>query len=289
MYSLFSRKKMIIILLVGQTLCVFILGFFTFFESFLGVSLPFKLSEYIQLVLILLGLIVISSFIVIVEVIKIMENEAQVELSRIQLEELRDSNLILKEKQHDVKNHFQVLMGFLQLDKKEAAEDYIKEVIDDINTSTEMIDSLDLPESLRMLIANKKALAKDNDIKFDVNINGKISNYDVDVFDLIRVLGNLLKNAFHATQNANVSERKVCLDISESDGQLQIDVINNGYPIPEGIKPKMFERGVSTKGKDGSGIGLYIVKKLIEKNGGKTFLVNSDKEETRFRIVFGKN
>jgi signal transduction histidine kinase len=92
---------------------------------------------------------------------------------------------------------------------------------------------------------------------------------------LMVVFKNLVDNAckFATNKTAHV-------DISERDGLLVIDFFNEGPQIPETDKDKIFEpffrSNATAKGKAGHGVGLAIVKQIVELHKGKLKLISSE-------------
>lgn len=62
---------------------------------------------------------------------------------------------------------------------------------------------------------------------------------------------------------------------------LTVKIFNTGTKLPEQIKQKLFEPGFTTK-KTGQGIGLWSVKKLVDKHNGNIDIVN---EENGVRFI----
>jgi signal transduction histidine kinase len=92
--------------------------------------------------------------------------------------------------------------------------------------------------------------------------------------DLQRIFANLVENAIHHAEEVEIS-------ISETDkGQLQIDVIDNGPGIADEQKAAAFEsfvRGEPGRRIDnhsGFGLGLSIVRSLVEQHGGSVALLD---------------
>lgn len=129
-------------------------------------------------------------------------------------------------------------------------------------------------------------LAKINQIRFKLISEIKNRNLWFDIEKMEIVLNNLISNAFkYAGTN---SEIKIFLD--ESKEWLKIHVIDNGPGIdPEEIH-KIFERFYqSDKNKlSGTGIGLNLVKRMIELHKGEILVTSKPNEKTEFIVKLRK-
>lgn len=99
--------------------------------------------------------------------------------------------------------------------------------------------------------------------------------------ELIIILDNLLNNAFKA------KAKKVDL-VWKSGGEdfIELHLIDDGKGIPDKNLSKIFEFRFSTT--NGSGLGLYHTKEIIEKMGGKIEVNNKTKKGTEFILKFKK-
>jgi signal transduction histidine kinase len=68
-----------------------------------------------------------------------------------------------------------------------------------------------------------------------------------------------------------------------------IKISDNGIGIPDAIKDKLFEEGVSYGENKGMGLGLYIVKKTIERYGGEVSFENNVPKGTTFILKLKKS
>lgn len=94
-----------------------------------------------------------------------------------------------------------------------------------------------------------------------------------------QVVLNLLKNALHASQNGEAILIKA---YNNDEGQVMIEICDNGCGIPDEIVPHIFIPFFTTK-ESGSGIGLSIARQIMRLHGGTLSLIRNT---TNFRTVF---
>ena len=97
-------------------------------------------------------------------------------------------------------------------------------------------------------------------------------------WEFCRVLGNLLDNAMDALEGCESPKIKV--ELYEDIRTYGFCVSNNGPKIPPQICVRIFNTGFTTKAA-GHGLGLSIVRELMEGCGG-SIEVSSDDEQTAF-------
>jgi hypothetical protein len=98
---------------------------------------------------------------------------------------------------------------------------------------------------------------------------------------LMRVLGNMVKNAIEASPAGST----ITLSAVEDGGNITFQVNNPGV-IPDEIRYRIFKRSFSTKEKTGRGIGAYSMRLLGENYlGGKVDFLSDEETGTTFRIV----
>jgi nitrogen fixation/metabolism regulation signal transduction histidine kinase len=92
-----------------------------------------------------------------------------------------------------------------------------------------------------------------------------------------------LHNAHDALQNIKNPQIKVTT--TSSDTEFQMIVSDNGSGIPEHVMKRIFEPYMTTKVK-GTGLGLPIVKKIVEEHGGRITIQNQLSAGTQVIVCF---
>ena len=101
---------------------------------------------------------------------------------------------------------------------------------------------------------------------------------------LFQLWSNLIKNAIQAALASESSVKPVIRVRAKAlERFARIEIENTGDPIPEDVLPRIFDNQFTTKGEDGTGIGLSIVQSVVEAHQGKV-KVESNADRTRFTI-----
>lgn len=103
--------------------------------------------------------------------------------------------------------------------------------------------------------------------------------------ELLQVIINLLKNAKEALVENRADERKITNSIYETANSIKIEICDNGGGIDEKIIYKIFDPYFTTKDqKNGTGLGLYISKTIVEKHLYGTISVKNTKNTKGERV-----
>ena len=119
------------------------------------------------------------------------------------------------------------------------------------------------------------------DIAFELKLNAP-RRIEIDPAKLERVITNLVKNAIQALKGH--SGAKIVLETSQGDQETCIVISDNGPGVPETIRNMLFEPFVTAGKKDGTGLGLTIVRKVVESHGGKVAYQTETGKGTTFRL-----
>lgn len=101
---------------------------------------------------------------------------------------------------------------------------------------------------------------------------------------LIRVITNLVKNSIQAIDQRQTENPRIDVTVKTDGTWISISVKDNGIGVPEENRDCIFEPQFTTKS-SGMGLGLGMVKNIVETYGGKITLESSE-EETTFTVVF---
>lgn len=102
--------------------------------------------------------------------------------------------------------------------------------------------------------------------------------------ELVQILINLLKNALDAIVVNKSKVREIELTLEKCDNYFTIMVKDSGGGIPSKVRERMFEPYFSTKSKNGTGLGLYMAKMIIEDHFHGEIKVDVDGGYTTFTL-----
>lgn len=120
-------------------------------------------------------------------------------------------------------------------------------------------------------------------INFDLEIESQIESMVFDPEKIRRVFINLIENAIEALKKSE--NKRIALKIrkSQSSNVIEIFIADNGVGLTAEQRKSVFRRKFTTKSEQG-GLGLSIVKKIVEDHGGRVSLVDSEGFSTAFCV-----
>ena len=115
-----------------------------------------------------------------------------------------------------------------------------------------------------------------NNVPDDIKINGDINS-------LVQVVNNLISNAIEAYGDS--PNKKVILSSNHKNKELIISVRDFGHGLPESIQKKIFKEMITTKGKNGTGLGLFMSYSNIKAHFSGNITYQTGEDGTVFNII----
>jgi C4-dicarboxylate-specific signal transduction histidine kinase len=129
-----------------------------------------------------------------------------------------------------------------------------------------------------------KGTLKANNIEIQINADKNITCHGY-ANELQQVIVVILNNAKDMFISRNIFKPKIEIDVKKFDENLEIIICDNAGGISPSIVDKIFEPYFTTKHKSqGTGLGLYISKMIIEESMGGLLYVTPLKQGTCFHI-----
>jgi len=168
---------------------------------------------------------------------------------------------------------------------------YLSDTIDDFKSyfhPNKNPENIQLEELLDKAIKFILPRLKTNKIVLNTECDSSIYIY-VYTNELIQVLLNILNNAIDAYSVSDIKEKSIFITCKLIEKEVYISISDEAGGIADEYLSKLFEPYFSTKGKNGTGLGLYMSKMIIEKQFGGTIKVQSSKKGTTFTLSFSRN
>jgi len=125
--------------------------------------------------------------------------------------------------------------------------------------------------------------AKGIEVGYAFNVNKRVDMFQN---ELMQVILNILKNSEDNFLERETKEPKIRIETHNKSAHYEIIISDNGGGIPDYIIGKVFDPYFSTKDdKNGSGLGLYMSKVMIEEHSGGLLRVENTKEGASFSIL----
>jgi C4-dicarboxylate-specific signal transduction histidine kinase len=136
---------------------------------------------------------------------------------------------------------------------------------------------------IRSLLSCIQPELRKGEVKVELNLASGLPAVWVHGIQLEQVLLNLTRNAIEAMQG-NDGERRLGISTYQEEGEVYLQVSDNGQGIDTELQERLFTPFVTTK-KQGMGLGLSISQGIIESHGGKMKLESVPGKGACFTIM----
>lgn len=240
------------------------------------------------------------------------------ETTQLEIENEQKNRELISNISHDLKTPITAVKGYVEgimdgiADTPEKMDRYIKTIYNKANDMDRLINELTLYTSIdsnripyhfhrinvneyfRDCVEEVGLDLKSKDIELNFyNLVSEDTKIIADPEQLRRVINNIISNSVKYMDHREGEHGLIELRILDQIDSIHIEIEDNGKGINQKDLPRIFERFYRTDAsrnskQGGSGIGLSIVKKIVEDHGGYIWATSKEGEGTCMHIVFRK-
>ncbi|WP_068775824.1 sensor histidine kinase [Paenibacillus sp. FJAT-26967] len=237
-------------------------------------------------------LVSLASFLLIVSLYKAINRSKDSIAQTIQdnyTNEMNNLMVAIKGQNHDFANHLTTISCMVQLKKFDETKKYIHELVEETRLVNEMVH-VGHP-ALASLISSKLTQSFMRKIHFTYDLDhlgGDLESISgLKSVDIVKILGNLIDNAFDEVSHLDVEKREVHLACQLKENHLIFHISNTtAEPISEDTLNAMFKSGYSTKTSGNhKGLGLAIVSQLVQRYKGSISVQVPEINKIQFTVI----
>ncbi|WP_413103595.1 ATP-binding protein [Streptomyces sp. Inha503] len=192
----------------------------------------------------------------------------------------------LRAQDHEHANRMHTLLGLIELELHDEAMEFITEAIGVHRATAEQVTERVHDPLLASLLVGKATVATERGVSLSVAEDSLLPDRLVDPPGVVTIVGNLIDNALDAAVGS--PEPRVEVELCADDRTVLLRVSDTGPGIPADRRDVVFTEGWSTKeppahGK--RGIGLALVRRLAERQGGSVRVSDREGGGAEFTVV----
>ncbi|MBC6002585.1 HAMP domain-containing histidine kinase [Paeniclostridium sp. NSJ-45] len=278
-------------------------------KEFFEILIPIWMKLLILIIIVILVIIKIAT-----KHRKIKEKELEEKQKALEREKLKSDFIV--NLSHELRTPINIILGTIRVlecsANKKINSDYLLEKIENINKNSYRLlkipnNIIDITKAesgmfklklercnivsvIENIFESSLCFAKRKNIKMIFDTKEEEINTAIDVFQIQRVILNLISNVIKFThENGNIN-----LSIWTEAENIIIEVADDGEGIPSDKLNYIFYRfyqveNLYTRKNEGSGIGLCIVKEIVEIHGGKIEIESEVNKGSKFRVYLPIN
>lgn len=200
-----------------------------------------------------------------------------------------------REFQHDLVNHLTTVSMLIQMGAGDRAVKYLHDILRSSRPTSETVYNAESHTVTLLLgmLGQKFNRANQENTSLRIELGSGWEPVAVPADVAVRLLGNLIDNALDAAALADEGgvgrfggRGRVEVSVTADRSSVRFRVWNNGPPIPRSDLQRIFRPGETTKGESHHGLGLSIVRQLVDEHRGNITVHSNAESGTEFIVEF---
>lgn len=223
-------------------------------------------------------------------VVSSFRDKDELDIVAKKLSQVKKYSEMLRIQTHEYSNKLHTISGLIQIGAYQEAIELIGSETTGYQNLINTLMSIVRDPVLAGTILGKYNRAKELKIDFEIDSDSSMKDIPEHMRreHLVTILGNIIDNSFEALLPLPSHNRKVKLAMTDLGNDLIFDIDDSGPGVGPGLVNKIFQKGYSSKEKQGHGMGLYLVEKTIGIMGGTVSVGTSELGGAAFTVIIPK-
>jgi signal transduction histidine kinase/FixJ family two-component response regulator len=147
----------------------------------------------------------------------------------------------------------------------------------------------DVPTLIRDTVVTVEKEMQAAGIEFVSNVDPSLRDVELDIGIIRSALANILENALDACRmDAAKAQHQITIRVHQTADHIFFEIHDNGIGMDRKTQERLFHTVYSTKGKRGTGLGLFMSSKIISQQGGQILVDSTPGTGSTFTIIMPK-
>lgn len=180
--------------------------------------------------------------------------------------------------------------GWMMLDRNfHKITTFVREFLSFAKGRVPVVTPTDPNRLVEEVVALFSEAAHEKGVRIEARLQEGIVKADLDAEGMHRCLANLISNAIDACLVSESNGDRILVRTRDRDDILEFEVEDNGCGMDYEIKRKVFTSFFTTKGTEGTGLGLLVTKKIVQEHGGFVDIESTPGSGSTFRITLPRD
>lgn len=227
----------------------------------------------------------------VVGVVSSFRNKDEIDTLARELSRVQEYSAMLRQQTHEYSNKLHTISGLIQLEAYDKAIELIGKETSGYQDLLQFLATAVPDPILAGCILGKYSRAQELNIQLNIDRESSFSDLPewMSKEKIVSVLGNLLDNAFQAVATRPRDKRTVNLSMTDLGNDLILEVEDSGKGVADEVARRLFDKGVTTSGVPGKGMGLYIVRNMLHQLNGHITVDESGLGGAAFTVYIAKS